>query len=206
VRKKGVALLLASQVILSGCSTQATPISNPEPHIVLSKDACEQAWMTPLIPNDNNDFGDRPVLAGGSIRSGDFVVALWLYCDASLSDESIDGANYSEIGYLGIRTEWTYVGLPIEHGSSTILAVNGKQINESGGGPRIGTGDSESGEGPWRTPDLSVAQAVINGKPVEFLLSVYTPDPAAAAKLTVQFTPAKDGYVVARTELVPVQA
>jgi len=193
-------LALVFAVSLAACSPGHVP-SSPPLIVSLSDQACIDASTTPLLPRDDSIPVDKPVLAGGTVRSGDFSLAIWLYCDPSLSGTDPNGQSFSEIQHLGFRYEWEYLGAYTEVSTTTTSIVNGEQINQSGGGPTLGLGDTETTTGEWRTPDLVAVEAILAGKPVEFAVTVMAPDPVAGAKLTVSFESSPNGYVITKAEL-----
>jgi hypothetical protein len=198
--KRCAELALVIGLSLAACSPGRVP-SSPPPSVSLSDDACLDASTTPLLPRDDAIPVDKPVLAGGAVRSGDFALALWLYCDPSLSGADPNGRSFSEIQHLGFRYEWEYLGKYAEVNTATTSDVNGEQINHSGGGPTLNLGDTETTTGYWRTPNDVAVDAIFAGKPVEFAVTVMAPDPVAGAKLTVSFESSADGYVISKAGL-----
>jgi len=174
-------VLLASLV---ACTSPPAPA-----RLTLHQDACQEPGFTPLVPTDEFLPTPIPVLAGGTVVSGDFVISLWLYCDPSLSSDDPDLPGFSEVRYLGFRSEWQYLGRPIDHMSRTVITVNGEQVSSSGSGPGVASREINVHMGETRFPGL--ADALHASRPVEFLVTISAPDPLAAAALlaTLETTP-----------------
>jgi len=142
-------VLLASLV---ACTSPPAPA-----RLTLHKDACQEPGFTPLVPTDEFLPTPIPVLAGGTVVSGDFVISLWLYCDPSLSSDDPDLPGFSEVRYLGFRSEWQYLGRPIDHMSRTVITVNGEQVSSSGSGPGVASREINVHMGETRFPGLADA-------------------------------------------------
>ncbi len=192
--------LIILSLLVGSCAPRSRPTS-PPPRVYLSEHACQRPYLTSLISQDDFYEVQRPVLAGGVVTSGDFVIAIWLYCDPSLDSDDPYGGHYSEVRLLGFRYEWEHLGLPIETDSHTSVAINGDELSGTGGGPGVGTGDTETTTGEITTPSQVVARAVANSQPVEFVVTISAPDRIASAVLRVLFASAPDGYRVVRSEV-----
>ena len=192
--------LLACVALLSAC-TMFTGGSPPQ-RASLDKHACQDPDFTPLLPANESQPGQRPILAGGTVASGQFLISMWLYCDPTLSEDDPNEPNFSEVRYLGYRSEWQYRGLrPIDHMVKTVTMANREGMDAGGTGPSLRLGDISTSATIIRTPSQVVARALERSQPVEFLITISAPEPLAAAILRVTFKPGPDGLQVATAEI-----
>ena len=189
MRASKVPLPFALLVALTACTSPPTPA-----RLSLHEDACQEPGFTPLVPTDEFLPTQIPVLAGGTVASGDFLISLWLYCDPSLSSDDPNAPDFSEVRYLGFRSEWQYLGRPIDHRSRTVFTVNGEQVSSSGSGPGVDRREINIHMGETSFPGL--ADAARTSRPVEFLITISAPDPLAAAALLVTFESTPSGLML----------
>ena len=196
------ALSILLSGILAGCqgSQAQAPSIDPTP---LARHSCIGDAEAPrLLTGDMTE--PVPILAGGSLRTGEFVIGIWLYCDPTLDSTDYFSPNFSEISHLGFRYEWMYLGLPVEGETETIISINGVEASRDGVGPGLNTGSAGALTGPLKTERRVIAEAASLGKPVEYLITVEAPHVTEAAVLYVRFTLAEEGYYVSEARLRPL--
>jgi hypothetical protein len=143
------------------------------------------------------------MLAGGSVRTGQFVIGIWLYWDTELSSTDYFSPEYSEISALGFRYEWIYLGLPVQGNTDTIVLVNGVEASRDGFGPDLGTGSAGALTGPLKTEASTIAQAAASRKTVNYTVTVEAPNITESATLEVLFVQTEQGYYLSEMSLTP---
>ena len=185
---------------LLGGACNALPQDRPPEHLSLARHACQEPGLTPVLPPDLQSGMDIPILAGGTVESGDFLISLWLYCDPSSPSDDLESSEYSEIGSLGFRYEWQYLGPYLaratEPGAATVVTANGMVLLRDAPGPPLSHGEIHAHTGSIRTEGQVISRAVASGDPVEFTITISAPDPTASAVLNVTFASAPDGVVL----------
>lgn len=207
-------IMLLGVLPSTGCSKTEQVL--PLERVSLSKHACNGGGgLSPHIPLGVNQQIKAPVLAGGAVRSGDFLISLYLICDPSLEADDPENLEYSwqeysEVRYLGLASGWRIVGYnPDLEGLDTkeSLTINGEVIQGMGGGPQIavsyGTGFMHYG--PINTENQIVARALEAGKPVEIVLTISTSKTLDAVRLQASFEETSDGYRLLSAEIGEVK-
>jgi len=185
-------------LLIGGCSLIP---QSPTPRVSLARHACQIPGMTPVLFPDQPPQSELSILTGGTIKSGDFALSLWLYCDQSLSSDDPNGADYSEVRYMGLRYEWSYYGPMIDETVRTVVTANNEEVTSDRSGPGIDRGGTTAHTGQFSTPNQVVAHAIGSSRPVEFVMTVSSPDTTTSIALTVTFDSTADGIVLATADL-----
>src|SRR3990172_3973425 len=90
---KGPFIPIALAIGLAAC---AAPPNYPA-RLSLHNHACQEPELTPRLPVDEFEPAQKPILAGGTIISGDFLISLWLYCDPSRSSDDPNTPEFSQV-------------------------------------------------------------------------------------------------------------
>lgn len=204
--------LLVWVPFLAACSSTEQDL--PLERVSLSKHACiSGSSFTPHLPLGVNEQIKAPTLAGGTVRSGDFLISLWLICDPSLASDDPDFPEYSwqefsEVRYLGFLSGWEYLGDPPEQEIKQSLTINGEVIGEhmivSHGDPErsLSRGEGQAKYGPINTENQIVAHSIAAGEPVDFLLTISASKTLAEVRLRVLFEESPDGYRLLSAEIM----
>ncbi len=203
-------LLFPLVSLLAGCSIVNQDL--PPERASLSKHTCidEGSFIPRLLMVDNQQI-EATVLAGGTVRSGDFLISLFLVCDPSLTSDDPMNDNYSEVRYLALSYASEYLGDPLDEEIKVSMTINdeitGAAILSGSTNDQIfiGRGATTHMYGPFNTKNQLVAQSLVAGKPVDFLLTFSTSKPLAAAHLTAAFEETTDGYLLLNAEIVKKQ-
>jgi hypothetical protein len=186
----------------------------PPTRVSLSKHACLNGnSLVPHLPLGINEQIKAPALVGGTIRSGDFLISLWLICDPSLVSDDPEFPEYSwqdfsEVRYLGFMYGLEYLGDPPEQEIKESLTINGEVIGEhmiaSHTNPErsLSSGEGQIKYGPINTENQIVAQALAAGEPVDIVLTFSSSKTLAAVRLRVSFEESPDGYRLLSAEIM----
>ncbi len=193
-------------VCLSSITTCSNAEQNSPPERAsLSKHACIRAnGSTPHLLVGINEQIEAPALAGGAVRSGDFLISLWLICNPSLASDDPNFPEYSwqefsEVRYLSFLYNWEYLGLPLDQEAKASLTINGEIISVRTLAPRTAPETSLSrfasftSYGPINTKNKIVAQALAAGEPIDIILTISGSEILAEAHLSASFEEAPDG-------------
>ena len=198
--------------LITSCSIVQQDL--PLERVSLAKDACMNAnsLLVPHLPLGVNDQIKAPSLAGGIIRSGDFLISLSLICDTSLdSDDPEKPAQpwqgYSEVRYLGIASGWEYVGNITNLEGLEIkksITINGEPILFNNAGPQRSSswGSGELHYSPINSENQIVARAIASGEPVDIVLTVTDSITTTAVRLTATFEETPYGYQLLSAEIM----
>jgi hypothetical protein len=200
--------------IVSACSTSQDDL--PLERVSLSKHACvDGGILTPHLPLGVNEQIKAPVLAGGTIRSGDFLISLSLICDPSLASDNTEfpeysWQEYSEVRYLGLASGWEILGYHPELEGKEIresLKINGEVIRGSKIGPEMSMswGIEHGHYSSINTENQIVARALASEEPIDIVLTISSAEPLAAVHLRATFTEAPDGYRLLKAEIMEKQ-
>ncbi len=204
--------LLVCLPFFTACSTPEQ--DHPLTRVSLSNHACINGnSLTPHLRLGINEQIMAPALTGGAVRSGDFLISLWLICDPSLASDDPDFPEYSwqgfsEVRYLGFLSGWEYLGDPPDQEIKESLTINGEvisgQIIASQTDPEIslsrGRGHSEYG--PINTENQIVARALVAGDPVDIILTISGSKIIAKVHLRALFEESPDGYRLLSAEIL----
>ncbi len=160
-----------------------------------------------------NEQIKAPALAGGTVRSGDFLISLWLICDPSLVSDDPEFPEYSwqdfsEVRYLGFMYGLEYLGDPTEQEIKGSLTINGEVIGEhmisSHTDPErsLSSGEGRIIYGPINTESQIVAHSIAAGEPVDFLLTFSSSKTLAEVRLRALFEESPDGYRLLSAEIM----
>lgn len=204
--------LLVSMLLISSCSVITQPdstpteIDQPLERVSLSKRDCMNAngGLIPHLQLGVNQQINANALAGGTVRSGDFLITIWLICDPTLVADDPENPEYSwqeysEVRYLGIASGWEIIGYNPEYEDLEIkqaLTVNGEGLHGKVIGPQmmVSWGMGQGHYGPVGTEDQIVARALTAGEPIDVVLMISTTEILASAHLRVTFEETPDGY------------
>lgn len=207
VRRITYIVLFVWLPLIGACSFTAK--DKTQERVSLSKSACiDEGHFIPRIVIDENEEIKASVLAGGTVRSGDFLISLFLVCDPSLSSDDPMNDNYSEVRYLALSYASEYLGDPLDEEIKVSMTINdeitGTAILSGSNNDQIfiGRGATTQMYGPINTKNQLVAQSLVAGKLVDFLLTISTAKPLAAAHLTASFEETTDGYLLLNAEIV----
>lgn len=211
--------MLVSIILISSCSVLTKPGSTPteadQPleRVSLSKQDCMNAngGLVPHLPLGVNQQIKAPVLAGGIVRSGDFLISIFLICDPSLvSDDPLNPEyswhGYSEVRYLGIADGWEITGYHPELEDLEIrssLTINGVGLHGTVIGPEMlaSWGLGQGHYVPIVTENQIVAQALASGEPLEIIYKIAAPDVLASVRLLASFEESPEGYRLLSAEI-----
>jgi hypothetical protein len=169
--------------------------------------------LTPHIPLGVNQQIKAPALAGGTVRSGDFLMSLYLICDPSLASDDPEAPlyswhEYSEVRYLGLVNGFVYYRYPpTEKETRMNLFINGKLIRKemlvSHNFPerQLSWGLGSSFYGPITTENQIVAKALSAGEPIEIVMKVSDSKTIASVRLLVAFQETPKGYRLLHAEI-----
>jgi len=194
--KKAVPLVVAA--LLAGACT--LPKQGPAQHVYLDRHACQDSSITPVLFPDSLPQPELPILTGGTATPDEWVLSLWLYCDTSLSSADPSEPGYSEVGYLGLRSEWSYRGRAPQADVSMLTSVGHEVVMSDKAGAPFTTGSTSAQTTSIVTPSQVVARAAAASQPVEFVMTLSAPDPTASVVLRVTFNPTPDGIVLGSAE------
>ncbi len=214
MRKKTpiVLSLLVSMILISSCSVLTNPSSTPTEEdqplerVSLSKRDCmnPNGGLVPHLTLGVNQQINANALAGGIVRSGDFLITIWLICDPTLVADDPDfpeysWQEYSEVRYLGIASGWEIIGYNPEYEDLEIkeaLTINGEDLHGNVIGPQMAVswGMGQGHYGPIGTEDQIVARALTAGEAIDVVLIISTTEILASAHLRVTFEETPDGY------------
>lgn len=204
--------LLVCLPFITACSTAEQDL--PLERVSLSKHACiSGSSLTPHLPLGVNEQIKAPALAGGAVRSGDFLISLWLICDPSLASDDPDFPEYSwqefsEVRYLGFLSGWEYLGDPPNQEIKESLTINGEVISghiiASHTDPErsLSRGEGHARYGPINTENQIVARALAAGEPVEIVLTISGSKILAEVHLRASFEESPDGYRLLSAEIL----
>ena len=204
--------LLVCLLFITACSNAEQDLALER--VSLSKHACiSSSSFTPHLPLGVNDQIKAPALAGGTVRSGDFLISLWLICDPSLASDDPDFPEYSwqefsEVRYLGLLSGWEYLGDPPDQEIKESLTINGEVISghiiASHTDPErsLSRGEGHASYGPINTENQIVAQALAAGEPVDIVLTIFGSKTLAEVHLSASFEETPDGYRLLSAEIL----
>ena len=203
--------LLVCSPFITACSNAEQDL--PLARVSLSKHACQNPGTPPYLELGVNDQIDAPALAGGTVRSGDFLISLWLICDPSLSSDDPEFPDYSweefsEVRNLGFLYTWQYLGDPPDQEIKESMIINGEVINEymivSHTDPErsLSRFSGHGKYGPINTENQIVAHSIAAGEPVDFLLTFSSSQILAEAHLRASFEESPDGYRLLSAEIL----
>jgi hypothetical protein len=167
--------------------------------------------LVPHLPLGVNQQIKAPALTGGIIKSGDFLLSIYLICDPSLvSDDpefpEYSWQGYSEVRYLGLAYGWEIIGYNPELEDLEIidtLTINNEVIYGNVIGPQmlVSWGMGQAHYGPISTENQRVARALIAGDPIDIVLTITSSDSEAAVHLRASFEETLDGYRLLSAEI-----
>jgi len=204
--------LLVCLPFITACSNAEQDL--PLERVSLSKHACiNGSSLTPHLTLGVNDQIKAPALTGGTVRSGDFLISLWLICDPSLASDDPDFPEYSwqefsEVRYLGFFSGWEYLGDPPDQEIKESLTINGEVISghiiASHTDPErsLSRGEGHASYGPINTENQIIAQALAAGKPVDIVLTIFGSKTLAEVHLRALFEETPDGYRLLSAEIL----
>ncbi len=203
--------LLVCLPFITACSNAEQDL--PLTRVSLSKHACQNPGTPPSLETGVNDQIDAPALAGGTVRSGDFLISLWLICDPSLSSDDPEFPDYSweefsEVRYLGFLSTWQYLGDPPDQEIKESMIINGEVITEqiimSHTDPErsLSRFSGQRKYGPINTENQIVAHSIAAGEPVDFLLTFSSSITLAEVHLIASFEESPDGYRLLSAEIL----
>lgn len=184
----------------------------PQERISLSKRSCiDGGGLTPHLPLGVNEQIKATALTGGTVRSGDFLISLYLICDPSLTSDDPEfpeysWQGYSEVRYLGLASEWEISGYHPDLEDQEIkeaLTINGEAIHGNIIGPQMGVswGMGHGHYGPIMTENQIVARALATGEPIDIVLTISSSETLAAVHLRASFEETPDGYRLLSAEI-----
>ena len=199
--------------VLAACSNAENNL--PMERVSLSKHACLDGYgLTPHIPLGVNHQIKAPALAGGIVRSGDFLISLYLICDPSLASDDPESPmyswqDYSEVRYLGLLNGWVYYRHPpTEKETEMSLTINGvvnrEEMIVSHNFPKrhLSWGIGSSYYGPIMTENQIIARSLSAGEPIEIVMKISDSKTIAAVRLLATFEEASDGYRLLSAEIM----
>ena len=204
--------LIVCLPFITACSNAEQDL--PLERVSLSKHACiSGSSLTPHLTLGINDQIKAPALTGGTVRSGDFLISLWLICDPSLASDDPDFPEYSwqefsEVRYLGFFSGWEYLGDPPDQEIKESLTINGEVISghiiASHTDPErsLSRGDGHASYGPINTENQIIAQALAAGEPVDIVLTIFGSKTLAEVHLRASFEETPDGYRLLSAEIL----
>ena len=204
--------LLVCLPFITACSNAEQDL--PLERVSLSKHACiSGSSLIPHLPLGVNEQIKAPALAGGAVRSGDFLISLWLICDPSLASDDPDFPEYSwqefsEVRYLGFLSGWEYLGDPPDQEIKESLTINGEVISgyiiASHTDPErsLSRGEGHASYGPINTENQIVARALAAGEPVDIVLTISGSKTLAELHLRASFEESPDGYRLLSAEIL----
>jgi hypothetical protein len=193
-----LALLLSFPVLLFGCKSTPTP----QPPLAVSAIACSSAAALKEPPLDSS-FSSNKVLGGGVVRSGDFRLEAYLYCDPALSPDNPDPASQSAISGLGVHTAWRYEGPDIA-GPVELFWGFGNEAQPSGGwdgGLTRGSSASYTGG----IVSAEAVSAITKGDMLSLAFSIKANAASAGASLSFDMAPSGDGYAPSEIAIESLQ-
>lgn len=206
-------ILGSSCSVLSGPGAPTADLNAPLERVSLSERDCMNAsgGLVPHLPLGVNQQIKAPVLAGGIVRSGDFLISIYLICDPSLvADDPLNPEyswqGFSEVRYLGIADGWEITGYNPELEDleiRTSLTINGVGLHGNVIGPEmvVSWGLGQGHYGPVGTKDQIVARAMANGEPLEIIYSIAATETLAAVRMLATFEETPDGYRLLSAEI-----
>ena len=208
IRRIILLALLVWIPFIAACSITKQDL--PMTRVSLSKHACinGNSLLMPHLPLGVNEQIKAPALAGGTVRSGDFLISLWLICDPSLSSDDPVDAQFSEVRNLGFMYGLEYLGNPPEQEIKQSLTINGEVIGEhmisSHTDPERSwsSGKGQIIYGPINTESQIVAYSIAAGEPVDFLLTFSSSKTLAEVRLHALFEVSPDGYRLLSAEIM----
>jgi len=211
IRRITLLALLVWIPFIAACSSTKQDL--PLKRVSLSKHACiKGSSLMPHLSLGVNEQIKAPALAGGTVRSGDFLISLWLICDPSLASDDPDFPEYSwqdfsEVRYLGLASGWEYIGTDPEHedlGIRETLMINGEIINwrNTGSQQLVTWGSGQLHYSPLNTENQIVAHSIAAGEPVDFLLTFSSSKTLAEVRLRASFEESPDGYRLLSAEIM----
>ena len=207
IRRIILLALLVWIPFIAACSSTKQDL--PMTRVSLSKHACINGnSLMPHLPLGVNEQIKAPALAGGTVRSGDFLISLWLICDPSLSSDDPVDAQFSEVRNLGFMYGLEYLGNPPEQEIKQSLTINGEVIGEhmisSHTDPErsLSSGEGQIIYGPINTESQIVAHSIAAGEPVDFLLTFSSSKTLAEVRLRALFEESPDGYRLLSAEIM----
>ena len=207
IRRIILLALLVWIPFIAACSSTKQDL--PMTRVSLSKHACiKGSSLMPHLSLGVNEQIKAPALAGGTVRSGDFLISLWLICDPSLSSDDPVDAQFSEVRNLGFMYGLEYLGNPPEQEIKQSLTINGEVIGEhmisSHTDPErsLSSGEGQSRYGPINTESQIVAHSIAAGEPVDFLLTFSSSKALAEVRLRALFEESPDGYRLLSAEII----
>ncbi|MCD4802005.1 MAG: hypothetical protein K8R16_03585 [Anaerolineales bacterium] len=162
----------------------------------------------PHLPLGVNEQIKAPALAGGTVRSGDFLLSFWLFCDPTLTSDDPLNDDYSEVKNLAFLSAFRYFGEPLDQPINLNLTVNSETFNSFAYSAStndqilILRGATGANYGRISTNDQTVAHSLITGEPVIFLFTVSTSELLASAQLIASFEETPDGYHLLNAEII----
>jgi len=204
--------LLVCLPFITACSNAEQDL--PLTRVSLSKHACiKGSSLMPHLSLGVNEQIKAPALAGGTVRSGDFLISLWLICDPSLSSDDPEFPDYSweefsEVRNLGFLSAWQYLGDPPDQEIKESLIINGEVITEqiimSHTDPErsLSRFSGQGKYGPINTENQIVAHSIAAGEPVDFLLTFSSSITLAEVRLRASFEESPDGYRLLSAEIL----
>ena len=211
-------ILTSSCSFRSNSSSPSTDIIEPPERATLEKARCmgSTSGLVPHLQLGVNEHIEAPALAGGIVRSGDFLIFIALICDPTLAADDPENPDYSwqgysEVRYLGIASGWEISGYHPEYEDLEIreaLTINGVGIHGNAIGPQMGTswGFGQGHYGPIGTKDQIVARALTDGEPIEIVLMISAlGETLAAVQLRATFKGTPDGYHLLSAEIGEVK-
>lgn len=211
--------LLVSMILISSCSVSTNPSSTPtevdQPleRVSLSKRDCMNAngGLVPHLPLGVNNQIKAPVLAGGIVRSGDFLISISLICDPALAADDPENPEYSwqgysEVRYLGIASGWEIAGHHPDLEDVEIqksITINGRGNLFRNAGPQQTNywGSGMMHYSPINTEEQVLARALANGEPIEIIYTISASETLAAVRLLATFEETPDGYRLRSAEI-----
>lgn len=193
--------------LLTSCSNPDQDL--PLEQVSLSKYACaDDIIHIPRLPAGIDNETEAKALTGGTVRSGDFLLSLWLFCDPTLTSDDPLNDDYSEVKNLAFLSAFRYFGEPLDQPINLNLTVNSETFNSFAYSAStndqilILRGATGANYGRIITNDQTVAHSLITGEPVIFLFTVSTSELLASAQLIASFEETPDGYHLLNAEII----
>jgi hypothetical protein len=176
--------------------------------VYLSRHACQTPGTTPYIELGINNQVKAPALAGGTVRSGDFLISLWLICDPTYNSDDAGDAQFSEVRNLALMYAYEFFGDSPEYEIKETLTINGEVIGEHAINSRsdpeksLSHGMGGSRQEPINTENQLVARAFVAGEPVDILLTFSSSTILAEVSLRAVFEQTAEGYQLLSAEIL----
>jgi hypothetical protein len=184
--------LLLCLSFITACSNAKQDI--PLERVSLSKYACVR-YSSDNVPHLRFE---TPALAGGTVRSGDFLISLWLICDPrdASDDPDFPWQERTEVRYMSFLYNWEYLGPPLDQEAKESLTFNGEIIDTHRIAPErnLARGSSSTSYRSINTKEQIVARAIAAGEPVDIILTISGSETLAEVHLRALFEETPDGY------------